>query len=142
MKKTIFIILIIFMCIVACIVFAYNNYKIQVLQTSKLNKEYENFTENEILGTSLITLINKTIDTNEKNSVAKDSSGKYIDNNKNSIRIEVKFLEADSIFAMEAINKLGSEQFTKNYGAMSFKCTKKEYHEKTNNIKYLLFEQI
>ena len=142
MKKTIFIILIIFVCIIACIVFAYNNYRIQALRTSKLNKDYENFTKNDILGTSLITLINKAIDSNEKNSVSKDSSDKYIDNDKNSIRIEVKFLESDNVFTMEAINKLGSEEFTKNYGAMSFKCTKKEYHKKTNNIKYLLFEQI
>lgn len=142
MKKTIFAILIVVMCIIVYIVFNYNSYKVQVLRTSKLNKEYENFTQNEILGTSLITLINKAIDSNEKNNVNKNDLGRYIDNNENSIQIEVKFLEADETFAMEAINKLGVEQFIKNYGAMAFKCTKKEYHKTSNNIKYLLFEQV
>ena len=142
MKKTIFIILIIFVCIIACIVFAYNNYRIQALRTSKLNKDYENFTKNDILGTSLITLINKAIDSNEKNSVSKDSLGKYIDNDKNSIRIEVKFLESDKTFDMETISVLGADKFIKNYSKMTFKCTKIEYHKKTNNIKYMLFEQI
>lgn len=142
MKKTIFIILIVVMCIVAYVAFNYNSYKVQALRTSKLNKEYENFTQNEILGTSLITLINKAIDSNEKNNVSKNNWGRYIDNNENSIQIEVKFLEADETFDMEAINKLGTEQFIKNYGAMAFKCTNKEYHKTTNNIKHLLFEQI
>lgn len=141
MKKTIFIMLIVVMCIVAYIAFNYNSYKMQALKASKLNMEYENFTENEILGTSLITLINKAVDSNEKNNVNKNNSGRYIDNNENSIQIEVKFLEADETFDMEAINKLGAEQFIKNYGAIAFKCTKKEYHKTTNNIKYLLFEQ-
>ena len=52
-----------------------------------------------------------------------------------SIIIEVKFIEADQIFRMEAIAKQGSEAFIKNYNTMSFKCIKKEYHEKTWNHK-------
>ena len=43
---------------------------------------------------------------------------------------------------MEAISSLGPEKFIKNYNSMKFKCTKKEYHEKTKYIKYMLFEQI
>ena len=77
-----------------------------------------------------------------KNNIKKDDKNKYIENDTTSIKIEVKFLEAENIIPMENIQKLGSEQFIKNYAVMNFKCIKKEYHSKTNNIKYMLFEQI
>lgn len=142
MKKTIWILLIIVLCVLAYIAYAYNSYKISVYRTNKTNAEFENFTNSDILGTSLITVINKAIDYNNKNNITTNADGTYIQNDKNSIAIEVKFLESENTFSMESISKLGSEEFIKNYGAMSFKCTKKEYHEKTKNIKYLLFEQI
>ena len=89
-----------------------------------------------------MTLMNKASNDNEKNNVEKDAEGMYIENDTNSIKIEVKFLEADIIVSMEKIQSLGEEQFLKNYRSMSFSCTKKEYHEKTKQIKYLLFEQV
>ena len=89
-----------------------------------------------------MTVINKASDQNESNGIEKDEKNTYIENDTNSIKIEVKFLESDKIFSMEAISSLGAEQFIKNYNMMTFKCTKKEYHQKTNSIKYMLFEQI
>jgi hypothetical protein len=141
MKKAILIIIILAICIVTYTVYNYNSYKLEQLKLKQLNDEYESFTQSDILGTSLITIINKAVDSNEKNSIEKDENGLYIET-ENSLRIDIKFLEADNIIPMEAISKLGSEEFMKNYGAMSFRCTQKEYNEKTNNIKYLLFEQI
>lgn len=142
MKKFFAVLIVIVLVVVTIIVYKYNDYKTQVLRTEQLNKEYENFTNGEILGTSLITLINKAVDSNTKNNITQDEKGLYIENDTTSIRIDVKFIESDDIYQMEKIAKLGSEQFIKNYAAMSFKCTNKQYHEKTNNIKYLLFEQI
>ena len=89
-----------------------------------------------------MTLINKATNQNEKNQVQKDEKKHYLENEKNSIKIEVKFLESDKIYPMEAISYLGSEAFIKNYNSMQFICTKKEYHKNTNYIKYMLFEQI
>lgn len=142
MKKTIAVLIVIMLIIVVVLIYQYNSYKTVALRNQKLNEEYEVFTQGEILGTSLITLINKAIDSNQKNNVQLDENNLYIDNNKNSIRIEVKFTESDEIYPMERIGKLGSEQFIKNYATMNFKCTQKEYHDKTKIIKYLLFEQI
>lgn len=142
MKKILAILIVLVLVIVVVVVGKYNSYKSSILREQKLNEEYESFTKNEILGTSLITLINKAIDSNNKNNIELDDNNLYIDNGTNSIKIEVKFLESDEIYPMENIGKLGSEQFIKNYAAASFKCTNKQYHEKTNNIKYLLFEQI
>ena len=142
MKKLLIILILLIVAIIAVVVYQYNSYKIKLAETKKINKEYESFTENEILGTSLITLINKAINSNEKSNVLKDDKGLYKDNETTSIKIQVKFKESDNIFSMESIGKIGSEQFIKNYATVSFKCTQKTYHEKTNNIKYLLFEQI
>ena len=74
--------------------------------------------------------------------VEKDEEGLYIENDTNSIKIDVKFLEADKAVSMEKIQSLGEDMFLKNYRSMPFSCTQKQYHEKTNQIKYLLFEQV
>lgn len=142
MKKILITIILIVVAITAIVMYQYNSYKIKLSETKRLNKEYENFTNSEILGTSLMTLINKVIDNNEKNNILKNDKGMYIENETTSLKIEVKFAEMDDIFSMEAISKTGAERFIKNYSSTLFKCTKKTYHEKTNNIKYLLFEQI
>ncbi len=142
MKKFLIIMSIIILIILAAVAYNYNLYRTTELRTQKLNHEYEVFTEGEILGTSLITIINKAVDNNEKNGIKTNDNNMYIENDTTSIKIEVKFLESENIFPMEKIQKLGSEEFIKNYAVMSFKCTKKEYHKKTNNIKYMLFEQI
>lgn len=142
MKKFFIIMSIIILIILAVVTYKYNSYRTNELRTQKLNREYEVFTEGEILGTSLITIINKAVDNNEKNGIKTDNNNMYIENDTTSIKIEVKFLESENTFPMERIQKLGSEEFIKNYAVMNFKCTKKEYHKKTNNIKYMLFEQI
>ena len=142
MKKWIFFIIAILLAILAIIVYKYNTYNSEIQKIKRLNKEFETFIDGEITGTSLITLINKSVDLNKKNNIGLDSKNHYIDNGRNSIIIEIKFLDSEDIFRMEQINSLGSGIFIKNYAAETFKCTKKEYHEKTNIIKYMLFEQI
>lgn len=142
MKKNLFVILGIFMIIIAILSYIYYNYSKIIILADKTNREYENYTQNTIVGSSLMTLINKAMNQNEKNELQKDEKNNYIENDKNSILIVIKFLESDKTYRMEAISNLGSEAFIKNYRSMNFKCTKKEYHEKTKQIKYMLFEQI
>lgn len=142
MKKHLFVLIGIFLIIIAILSFSYYNYRQVFITAQKKNKEYETYTQDAIIGSSLMTLINKVTNENEKNGIEKDSKNRYIENEENSIKIEIKFLESDDTYSMEAISKLGSEEFIKNYNNMNFKCTKKEYHKKTNYIKYMLFEQI
>lgn len=142
MKKVLAILLVIIVVVVTIVIYNYSNYKTQLERTRKLNEEYETFTNSEILGTSLISLINKAIDNNKKNNISLDDNNLYIENETTSLNIEVIFTESEEKYPMEKIERLGSEQFIKNYASATFKCTKKQYHEKTNNIKYLLFEQI
>ncbi len=142
MKKNLFIILGIFLIIVAILAGIYFNTLKFTIIAQKNNKEYEQYTKNSILGSDLMTLINKASNQNDKNGIEKDEKKYYIENDTNSIKIEVKFLESDKTFNMETISVLGADKFIKNYSKMTFKCTKIEYHKKTNNIKYMLFEQI
>ena len=104
MKKSLIIISIIVVSIVS--IFAYKLYNYQAMKNASIknNKVYESFLNEQVLGTDVISLINKAIDNNDKNEVQKDSNGQYIDNGKNSVQIEIKFLELDKTISMEAIN--------------------------------------
>ena len=132
MKRNIIFIVAIFLVVIAIITYSFYNIK----------RAYQSFYNQEFLGTDVISIINKAIDSNEKNAVDKDEKGHYIDNNKNSIIIEIKFKEQEQIIKMEAIEKSGEQKFLILFGATSFKCTKIEYHQNTNNVKYMYFEQI
>ena len=71
MKKTIAVLIVIMLIIVVVLIYQYNSYKTVALRNQKLNEEYEVFTQGEILGTSLITLINKqkSEDRNKKSEI-------------------------------------------------------------------------
>lgn len=142
MKKNLFIITGIFLIVVVILSCIYYNYQKITIMAKQKNNEYISYTEGTINGTSLMTLINKACNENERNEVTKNSKNIYEQNEENSIKIEVKFLESDKVISMEAISALGSEQFIKNYNSMTFNCIEKEYHKKTGQIKYMLFEEI
>ena len=51
-------------------------------------------------------------------------------------------LDTDETYNMETIYKGGMDKFVQYYGSIKFKCTKIEYHNKTQKVKYMLIEQI
>lgn len=122
--------------------YLYLNYKISYNNTKKENMEFETFYNKEIYGAELTTIINKAMDNNSYNEVEKDRKGKYIDNQKNSISIEIKMIDNDETYNMETLYAGGMDKFVKYYNEIQFKCTKLEYHKATHKVKYLLFEQI
>ena len=123
MKKLLifFAIVVIIVCVVS---YVFLNYKANYNTSKKANLEFENYLNEEIYGTDLSTVINRAIDSNEKNAVEKNNKGIYLNNDKNSISIEVKM------------------NFLNYYGNIKFKCTDIKYHKTTNKVKYMLFEQI
>lgn len=141
MKKYILLLCIVII-IVSIIGYIYSRYQIQQKDYMNHNKYYENYYEKEITANDLASIINKALDYNETQKIEKDDNGNYKNNGKTSIIVEVKFKDSDDIFKTERISKLGINLFIKNYSNIYFKCTKKEYHENTNYIKYMLFEQI
>ena len=142
MKKIIICILSIFLIIICIVVYGVYRKNENTAQIGVDNKTYESYENKEVLGTDIISIINKATDSNKKNDIKIGEDGNYIDNGKNSIRIEIKFLELDKVITMERINNVGIEKFWSNYGALSFKCTKIEYHEKTHRVKYMYFEEV
>ncbi len=142
MKKIIICILSIFLIIICIVVYGVYQKNENTAQIGVDNKTYESYENKEVLGTDIISIINKATDSNKKNDIKIGEDGNYIDNGKNSIRIEIKFLELDKAITMERINNVGIEKFWSNYGALSFKCTKIEYHEKTHRVKYMYFEEV
>ena len=142
MKKYVLIIITIVLIIVAVVTYKVYDYRVTQNNVSNNNKTYNSFYEKEVLGTDVATLINKAIDSNNKNSVEKSNDGYYINNDKDSINIDIKFKDLDEPISMERIDELDSIRFVQNFGGFSFKCTKIEYHEKTGNVKYMYFEQV
>lgn len=146
MKKNVIIIsLILLAIIIICATLI--NIKTKVSKaTLKQNQEYEKYLEKNIYGTDVVTLINKAISDNEENNVPKDEKGNYINNNQNSIKIDLVMItdvekEKTTTYKMEAISKVGITEFIKNFNIAEFKCTKKEYHSQTGKLAYIEITQ-
>lgn len=140
--KKVFIFFIVIVIIVCVILFQYNSYKRTKNNIATENAEFEQYLNEEIYGIDIATIINKSIDKNEKNKIQKDENELYIENDENSIKVEVYIKENETTYKMEQIYKQGTEQFVQFFINEKFKCSKVEYHKKTGKIKYILFEQI
>ena len=141
MKNKILLILIIFLIILSISIYFVYNYRKNALQAQKINNEYKAYYKMQMLGTELVSILNKTADINEKNEIGKDEEGLYIDNDINTIKIyiKLKYKEDYKNVEMEKILNNGVENFIKSYAAASFKCESISYHEKTKNVKDLTF---
>ena len=139
--KKIFIFLVIVVIIVAIVGFKYISYKNEYSIIQNENAEFEEYKDKEVYGLTVGTMINKAVDKNTKNKIEKDDSGNFIQNDSNSIEIEIYMTDNETTYKMETIYNGGTEQFVQYYGNIKFKCTKVEYHENTGRIKYMLFEQ-
>lgn len=105
------------------------------------NRHFESYAGQEISGAELTTIINKAVDNNINNEIQKDEKGKYINNDKDSIQIEIKMLDNDKIYSMETLYGGGMDKFVQYYSEIRFKCTNIQYHSSTRKVKYMLFEQ-
>lgn len=143
MKNKILIIVVIFMVVLAIAVYGIYKYQIRNQEIQKTNNEYKSYYNVQMLGTELISIINKTEDTNEKYGISKNEEGLYIENDNNSIKIYIEFKYGDEYrtLEMERIINNGIENFIKVYSTASFKCTNISYHDKTNNVKALTFTE-
>ena len=140
--KKIFIFLTIIILIICIIAFQYNSYKRNQNAITSENSEFDQYLDKEVYGIDLATIINKSVDKNEKNKISKDEKGFFIENDENSIKVQIYIKENEKTYEMEQIYKQGTEQFVQFFINEKFKCSKVEYHKKTGRIKYMLFEQI
>ncbi len=144
MKKilTCLIIVLIVVTIIVSMWISGNNTKLSKIKEN--NQKYEIYLDKEVFGTDVTTVINKAIDDNEKRQILKDEKGFYIENDTDSIKVELIMLNGDNkeTYQMETLNKVGLNGFIRNFNLINFKCSKIEYHNKTKMISKIVFEQI
>ncbi|MBO4815766.1 MAG: hypothetical protein J5507_02285 [Clostridia bacterium] len=145
MKKTFIItILIVFLLVFISIIFIRVNLNKKEQQSSEIKKynlEYEQYTNRQVYGTDIATLIGKAIKQNEKNKVQKDGNGYYIENEEDSIKIDLKMVTINKTYPMEEIYNNEISEFVKNFNTIRFKCEEIEYHSETGKISKMVFEE-
>ncbi len=140
MKKILIFIVSIVIITISAIGVKYINYKSEQAKIKENNLEYEIYLNKQILGTELTTFINKAVDNNKKHNVSKDEQGFYIQNDTNSVEIEIKITDDDNKYKMETLYGGGMVNFVQYYNSIYFECTKIEYN-KLGKVCYVLFEQ-
>ena len=141
MKKIIGIFIAV-LVIILSLLYGYFTYTKNSNSILEQNAEFEKYLNQEINGTDLATIINRVIDNNEKNAIDKDIKGKYIDDNLDTIKMDILITDNETLYDAETIYRGGIENFVKNFNIIKFKCTEIKYHETTKKVKYLLFTQI
>ena len=141
MKKLIIFFAVIIV-IISGISLIYFNYKAEYNMAKRSNMEFEKYLNKAVDGMEVATAINKAIDNNQKYEIQKNNKGMYLSDNENSISIEIKMTDNDSIYQMETIYNSGIQNFINYYGNIKFKCVNIKYHSSNNKVKYLLFEQM
>ena len=139
--KKLAIIFLIGVILIVGISYMYLNYKANYNEARKTNYQFESYYEKEFYGADVVTLINKAYDNNLTSGVERDKNGIFIENDTNSIKIDVKIIDNDTLYNMETLYIGGMDKFVQNYNGIKFKCTKIEYHP-SKKVKYMLIEQI
>ena len=142
MKKNVTIILILFAIVILSLFYAYRTYQSDERKLKDYNNSFEQYANKDISGTEIATILNKAIDNNEKNKIEKDEKQNYIENDENSIKIDIYIKDNDTTYSMETIYNMKVENFINSFSLETFKIDKIEYHEKTNLIKYIMIEQM
>lgn len=140
MKKSISIMLVLFIIIIAIFSMIMINAQNNERQIYQFNNLYEQYKDKIVLGSDIASLINKTIDTNEKNNIKKDENGHYINNKINSVRIFVKLEIEGEYYSMERINQYKISEFVRNFSLQDFKCVNIKYHEDTKLVSDVYFD--
>ena len=141
-KQTIIILLMIIITIIVAFAVAQNVNAEKILVG--YNAQYNKYLNQQVLGTEVASLINKIINTNEKNNIEKDEKEYYIPNTTNSIKMYIKLVQTEDAeeFPMERIYNVGITEFVKNFSLIDFTCTKVNYHKETGQVSELYFEVI
>ena len=141
MKKIIIFIVSVLILILSVFYIKYSNYKKIQMEIKEYNLQYEKYLDKEIDGRNLTSLINKAVDNNEKNLIQKDENGFYIEDDINSMKIEIKMIDIDLTYNMETIYNGKMENFIVLYNSILFKSEEVKYNS-IGKIKYIRFVQI
>jgi len=139
MKKNFIIIFSIFIVIIASIIAWYTNTLGEQKKIAEYNLGFTQYTEKDITGVDVTTVINKAIDNNEQYSIEKNEKSVYKDDKKYSVQVFIKVVKDGEYYPMEAFYLAGITDFTKAYAGAIFKTKNIEYHE-NGRISKIFFE--
>lgn len=142
MRNTFIIILSILIFALCYTISLYVNSKDSIKQIKIENQEYEQYLGKTLYGTDVATVINKVVDQNEKNKIQKDDKGYYIENDTNSIKVDIKMITIEKTFQMEQFYNNDITEFVENFNIVNFKCSEIQYHKKTGKVSRIIFEQL
>lgn len=100
MKKFL-IFLIIVLASICTISYTYLIYQAKYNTVKYQNSTFQKYYQKEIFGADLATVINRAIDSNIKNDVEKDSKSLFVGNDTNSIKINIKMTDNDTIVSVK-----------------------------------------
>lgn len=140
MKKSLITILIIFILIVVSFIGIMVNYRNNERQMISFNRDYEQYKDKTLLGTEIATLINKAMDSNQRNNVEKDKKNYYINNGSNSVRIFIQLETDGDYYPMEKIFEHEVSEFVRNFNLQDYKCSKIVYHKRTKLVSEVYFD--
>ena len=69
MKNKILLILVIFIVVLCVATYLVYNYRVNIAESQAINNEYKAYYNKQIIGTDLASVINKTMDNNEKYNI-------------------------------------------------------------------------
>ncbi|MBR3325038.1 MAG: hypothetical protein IKG14_03220 [Clostridia bacterium] len=139
--KKIIVFFVITIAFLGMIWYIYEEAKISQNEKIAFNNSFEKLLNKQISGNDLATIINRAVENNINNDVEKNSSGFFIDNSTNSMSIDIKFVDNDSVIKAEKLVENDLSKFIDLYNLSDFTLIKINYHEKTNLVKYLYFEE-
>ena len=141
MKKTLLVLISIFIVLLIIAITFVNKSVNLEKSVITFNSNYEKYLNKTILGTDVATLIGKAIDNNEKYNISKDENGVYTSDNKYSIKIFINILGSSKTYDMETINRVGIQEFISNFNVMTFTCNKINYHEQTKRVSEIYIQE-
>ena len=151
MKKVILGILLVVMIVIIIIFIKINTNIAKKKEVLDFNQEYEAYLEKDLYGIDVVSVINKAMDNNETYHIPRDENGRYIEDGKNSIKVELQLISKVNektdeytmvTHPMERIQEVGLEGFITNFNLTRFQCTTIEYHKETGRVSKLVFVQI
>ncbi len=141
-SKVLVILVLLFLLIIFGLSALSINNKRQNMSLTKYNMEYNKYLNKTINGTELATLINKAINQNDINKIEKNEKNYYIENETDSIKIEIRIEQTKKTYSMEEFYNNDTSEFVKFFSDDIFTCTSVEYHKSTGKISKMYFEQV
>lgn len=142
MRKTVYAILIPIIIIISIIFANYVEYAKIRTEIRNTNKEFIAYENKNLQINTVVTLMNKAIQKNIENKINQDENKIFKENDTNSIKIFLEIKSRNSIIPMESLilgEKAGTEKVEYAFSDLLFEITTIEYHEKTGQVKKIIF---